>query len=136
LTPSEDALTCSWFSSPELAAYPLVWLNPPFGIVMGGLKEWSKTALTWASQGALVAFYGPVFGDLWCDELEAVALTTIRVGGGRVKHPPPPGLKASSPQQHAHRIWLLGSEDMVSSWDHPPRMVWDWRREVFIGPKK
>ena len=140
LTPAQNALTCQWFPAEQgmsgpASKRPLVWLNPPFGAVMGSLKSWSQTARAWATRGAVVAFYAPVFGDRWGDELEAAALTTIRVGGGRVRHLPPSGLQASSPQQHAHRIWMLGSADLASTWPYAPRAVWDWRREVFTAPK-
>lgn len=111
----------------------LCWLNPPFSQACGGKAAWSEHAMAQAAAGWLVAFYCPVYGDTWADVLEATALTTVRIGGGRVHHPPPPGLDSTSPMQTAHRIWVLGPDEYRSIWPHPARMVWDWKRETWIG---
>ena len=82
-----------------------------------------------AGRGWVVAFYCPAYGDRWADLLEARARTTIRLGGGRVHHVPPPGTPAGSPLATEHRIWILSS---AAEWPYPARTVWDWRRERWI----
>jgi len=110
---------------------PLAWLNPPFSSSYGGKAAWSTHALAQAARGWLVAFYCPVYGDTWADVLEARAVTTIRIGGGRVRHVPPPGVKAETPMQTAHRIWLLGPERWRETL--PARLVWNWKSEAWIS---
>ena len=139
LIPADDALVNAWFSEPiamdtPLLVRPLVWLNPPFGKGWGGKREWVAAARDHALNGALVAFYCPAYGDRWADDLEAEALTTIRMGGGRVRHVPPQGVLPSSPGPVAHRIWLLGPPHLRANWDLHARLVWNHRLEGWIRP--
>ena len=139
LVPADDALANRWFAAPlpagaALRDCPLVWLNPPFGSNWGGKRAWVGAARRHAQEGAIVAFYCPAYGDTWADRLEAEALTTIRVGGGRVRHVPPSGVKASSPGPAAHRIWMLGPHHIHADWPYRARLVWDHRSEQWIRP--
>ncbi len=125
-----DGLRSPWagLGMPPPAKLPIVWINPPFSAAGGGKLAWATKALAEADNGWIVAFYCPAYGDRWADLLEARARTTIRLGGGRVHHVPSPGVPAGSPLATEHRIWLLAA----GTWDHPARLVWDWRREVWI----
>jgi hypothetical protein len=139
LVPADDALNNPWFREPldplaPVTRLPLVWLNPPFGRGWGGKKAWVEVAQRHAVAGALVAFYCPAYGDTWADPLEAEALTTIRMGGGRVRHIPPPGVSPSSPGPVAHRIWLLGPQQLRARWPYQSRLVWNHRTETWIRP--
>jgi len=123
LTPEENSLdpdTC-WG-----VAGDAVWCNPPFSRAGGGKLRWAHRALQAVHQQRIrVAFYGPVYGDLFGDLLESRATGTIRIGGGRVMHGEPPGVTYSSPMQTAHRIWLLGRWPSV-------RLVWNWKEEQWL----
>jgi len=139
LRPADDALTNPWFGegldhAAPVSRRPVVWLNPPFGRGWGGKEVWVEAAQRHALAGALVAFYCPAYGDVWADGLEADALTTIRMGGGRVRHLPPPGVSSSSPGPAAHRIWLLGHPRLREIWPYQTRLVWNHRAESWLRP--
>jgi hypothetical protein len=121
ITQEMDAFKVMWGSPGDT-----IWLNPPFSKDGGGKVAWVERALYMAAKGRNIAFYAPVYGDRYADILEAKCTGTIRIGGGRVRHVPPEGVKASSPPQHAHRIWLLGPD-----WPRC-REVWDWKQEKWI----
>ena len=118
---TESGLDVSWGRPRDL-----VWCNPPFSRAGGGKLAWAKKAIIEADHGVMVAFYCPVYGDRYADLLEAAAMGTIRIGGGRVRHVAPPGITYSTPMQTAHRIWLLGR-----GWPSV-RLVWDWKEERWI----
>jgi len=124
-----DALSFDWPAGKH-------WQNFPFGGERGHKDRWADYAIAQVEKNPalVVAFYGPYYGDAWCGRLDAASRGLSWGNFPRVHHLPPLGLKASSPQQHAHKTWILAG---AAARERLPKTVpgaWDWREQAWITP--
>jgi len=124
-----DALSFDWPAGNH-------WLNFPFGGERGHKDLWSNYAIAQAAKNPeiVVAFYGPYYGDAWCGRLDAASRGLNWGNFPRVHHPPPLGLTASSPQQHAHKTWIRAGDAARERLPDRPPGAWDWRAQAWIIP--
>lgn len=95
LTPREDALTCRWPVYTHLLGPGAAYCNPPYSRKGGGMLAWVEACLR-ARERQTVVLVGPLrAGARWRrvirDQADEVRIVE------RVAFVPPPGLKASTP---------------------------------------